>query len=386
MNTKNQNLVSNPSFEDFYILPQNFTNVKEKNTEIIPNWYFLATPDYFNKNCQNKTVGVPKNFAGNIKPLHGDAYAGLILRADKDNYKLSPRYSEHLENKLMDTMQAGKLYCCKLYIALADKSGFAIDGFGIHFSANKILFKNKDDVLKIQPQIENIEGKFLLFSKEWMLFSGIYKAQGYEKYMTIGNFKPLHQTNVYRIKTKLKEKINLFSYYYIDNISVEPIEKVEDCECTAISHFLHIDYSEIQNKPISEKALLIDTTKINDIYFGQIEIGKPLELKNIYFDFDKFDLLPQSFDELNYLFDLVERNPQYNIMIEGHTDSLGTDQYNIDLSKNRALSVANYLISKGCRPTRLNWKGYGSKCPVSTNNTNEGRQLNRRVEFTLLYK
>jgi len=385
-NAKSQNLVSNPSFEDFYILPQNFTNVKEKNTEVIPNWYFLATPDYFNKNCDNKIVGVPRNFAGSIKPLDGNGYAGLILRADKDNYKLSPRYSEHLENKLTNTMQADQLYCCKLYISLADKSGFAVDGFGMYFSNEKIIFNTKDDVIKIKPQIENIEGRYMLFSKDWMLFSGVYKAQGNEKFMTLGNFKPLHKTNVYKLKTKLKEKINLFSYYYIDNISVEPIENIDDCECTAVSHTLYLDYSIIQDSLIVEDIAILDTTKINDIHFGQIEIGKPIELKNIYFEFDKYDLLPQSFDELDYLFDLVERNPQFNVLIEGHTDSLGTDAYNKQLSKNRAQSVVNYLISKGCRQTRLLWEGYGKKQPVASNKTEEGRQLNRRVEFTLLYK
>lgn len=386
-NSVAQNLVSNPSFEEFFILPQNFTNVKVKNTEVIPKWYFLATPDYFHKNCNNKIVGVPRNFAGSIQPLQGRGYAGLILRADRDNYQLSPRYSEHLENELTSTLVRNQLYCCKLYIALADKSGFAVDGLGLYFSEEQIVFNSKDDVLKYKPHIENFEGNYLLFSKEWMLFSGIYKAKGDEKFMVIGNFKPLYETNIYRTKTKLKEKMNLFSYYYIDNVSVEPISTVEECECTAQSHTLALDYStDAKESSISKSTLKVDSNSIDDVHFGRIEIGKPLELENIYFDFDKYDLLPQSFEELDFLYDLIERNPQYDIKIEGHTDSLGTNEYNLALSDNRAKSVRDYLISKGCKVDRISWQGFGSTTPVDSNETEDGRQNNRRVEFTLLYK
>jgi len=71
-----QNIVSNPSFEEFFILPKDFTNVRYKNTEIIPKWYFLDTPDYFHKKCDSKITGVPKNFAGSINPMQGRGYAG----------------------------------------------------------------------------------------------------------------------------------------------------------------------------------------------------------------------------------------------------------------------------------------------------------------------
>jgi len=146
-------------------------------------------------------------------------------------------------------------------------------------------------------------------------------------------------------------------------------------------------YNKDKETPSVKKSTLkADSNSIDDAHFGRIEIGKPLELENIYFDFDKYDLLPQSFEELDLLYDLIERNPQYNIKIEGHTDSLGTNEYNFLLSDNRAKSVRDFLISKGCKIDRISWKGHGSTKPVDTNETEDGRQNNRRVEFTLLYQ
>ena len=70
-------------------------------------------------------------------------------------------------------------------------------------------------------------------------------------------------------------------------------------------------------------------------------------------------------------------------MIEGHTDNLGTYEYNIQLSLDRAMAVANYLLGKGLPGERINYEGYGYTRPLSDNRTEEGRQLNRRVAFRI---
>ena len=91
------NLSLNGNFEEFFFLPDNFTQVKQKNTEFIPKWLFLSTPDYFNKKNKHRVVGLPKNFAGSIAPESGLACAGIILHADPVNYTFSPKYSEHIQ-------------------------------------------------------------------------------------------------------------------------------------------------------------------------------------------------------------------------------------------------------------------------------------------------
>ena len=88
--------------------------------------------------------------------------------------------------------------------------------------------------------------------------------------------------------------------------------------------------------------------------------------------------------ELNRVVQLLTENPVIEIEMSAHTDSRGTDEYNFKLSDNRARSVMEYIISKGIANTRITSHGYGETKPVATNDTDEGRQLNRRVEFKIL--
>lgn len=121
-----------------------------------------------------------------------------------------------------------------------------------------------------------------------------------------------------------------------------------------------------------------------DIPLKKIEIGNAIVLKNIFFDFDKATLRPESFNELDRLVQLLTENPTIKVEISAHTDSKGSDDYNMKLSQRRAESVVNYLISKGITSDRLVAKGYGETKPIDTNDTEEGRQNNRRVEFKIL--
>jgi len=77
---------------------------------------------------------------------------------------------------------------------------------------------------------------------------------------------------------------------------------------------------------------------------------------------------------------ILKDNPDVSIHIEGHTDSIGTEEYNLQLSRKRAESVRNYLVSKGISPERITIFGFGASMPIATNQTEEGRALNRRVE------
>ena len=121
-----------------------------------------------------------------------------------------------------------------------------------------------------------------------------------------------------------------------------------------------------------------------DLYLVPIEVGQVVRLNNVFFDFDKWDLRGESFLELNRVVKLLTENPSVEIEMSAHTDSKGSDEYNFKLSDNRARSVMEYIISKGIDPGRITSHGYGETVPVATNDTDEGRQLNRRVEFKIL--
>lgn len=126
------------------------------------------------------------------------------------------------------------------------------------------------------------------------------------------------------------------------------------------------------------------TPVIKNLFLTQIEVGLTVRLKNIYFDFDKTTLKSESFVELDRVVDFLNRNSSVSIEIAGHTDNKGSDTYNQNLSQGRSQSVVDYLISKGIDPSRLEARGYGESKPVETNETEEGRAINRRVEFTVL--
>jgi outer membrane protein OmpA-like peptidoglycan-associated protein len=121
-----------------------------------------------------------------------------------------------------------------------------------------------------------------------------------------------------------------------------------------------------------------------DIGLNKYKTGTVIILRNIFFDFDKATLRPESKAELERVYQLLVENPRLKIRIAGHTDSMGSDEYNQKLSENRARSVYEYLIQRGISADRLSYIGYGESKPVDTNETDEGRQNNRRVELEIL--
>jgi outer membrane protein OmpA-like peptidoglycan-associated protein len=121
-----------------------------------------------------------------------------------------------------------------------------------------------------------------------------------------------------------------------------------------------------------------------NLYLSPIETGDIIRLNNIFFDYDSNNLKIESFFELDRLLELLVANPKLEIKIGGHTDGDGSDEYNLKLSMGRAMSVVQYLIEKGIEKERLTGIGFGKQIPIATNNTEEGKALNRRVEFTII--
>ncbi len=111
--------------------------------------------------------------------------------------------------------------------------------------------------------------------------------------------------------------------------------------------------------------------------------GKAIKIENIFFDSGKYDLREESYAALDLLYKFMKVNPEIYVEINAHTDNIGSDEYNMRLSENRAGSVVDYLVKKGIERSRLFPQGFGKTMPVATNDTEEGRALNRRVEFRL---
>jgi OOP family OmpA-OmpF porin len=114
-----------------------------------------------------------------------------------------------------------------------------------------------------------------------------------------------------------------------------------------------------------------------------VELGTTVNLKNVLFEQGKTVLLPQSYPELDLIVSFLQANPAVKIELAGHTDNRGIPAQNVKLSQARVDKVKSYLVSRGIDRKRLAGKGYGGSKPIASNDSEETRQLNRRVEFTI---
>lgn len=139
---------------------------------------------------------------------------------------------------------------------------------------------------------------------------------------------------------------------------------------------------------VSENLDLGDVAEYQEIernlLLVPIEKGQRVAMNNIFFDVAKASLRPTSFPELNRVAKLLQGQPNLVIEIGGHTDSDGSDTYNQQLSASRAKSVREYIVSQGATASQISSKGYGEAKPVASNDTEEGKQANRRVEFIIM--
>ena len=103
--------------------------------------------------------------------------------------------------------------------------------------------------------------------------------------------------------------------------------------------------------------------------------------QQIHFEFNKDKIRPESFPVLDAVVEVMQKNPEIKLEVQGHTDNKGSSKYNKDLSNRRAHSVMKYLVSHGVEMSRLTSHGYGFERPLVDNSTDMNRALNRRVQF-----
>jgi len=365
---KAQNLIVNGNFDIYLRCPKSYNHYRSNIRELLPGWNTVnkSTPDFFHRCSQNTDVGVPQNFAGSIEPHEGDGYIGLILRADKETYPYSPAYSEHITGTLEFPLEKGKTYCLKMYYSLAQNSGITTNSTGVYFSTEKPEFSENDNIYPFQPQIIMHHDSVLNSSAGWHLLSASYTAQGGEKFITIGNYVSTAKSLAIPHKPEVLNDTRFFAYYYVDNVS---LVEVKDVECPFQTPF------------VSTIEKVSELNHPNDPDTPVFEAGNIYTLKNVYFDFEKAQLRPESYDELNLLIVFLKENMNIHIKISGHTDNMGRDSFNKLLSEARAKAVFEYLYEGGISIHRMNYSGMGSKVTVADNDTEYGRQQNRRVEI-----
>ncbi|NOT74084.1 MAG: OmpA family protein [Cyclobacteriaceae bacterium] len=348
-----QNLVMNPSFEDYYRCPNNFSTVSKEF--VLPGWRSATsgTPDYYHQ-CSWGDCDVPFNWAGESNAHGGFAYTGIYVWSRPTNKPRS--YREYLQGELKEPLKKDKRYRLEFFFKLASYSVYSVDRIGMLLTEEPVEDKG-DQVIAQKPTLSVIKNE--PFTKMgWESASMEYTAKGGERYLLIGNFFDNLTTQFTALETR-KGKSPMLSgsaYVYVDDVSVVPLDPEPEVITTPI---VWIDGQEV--KP--EESYI---------------------LKNIHFEFDKYVLLPVSFPELDKLVKIMEAKPDWKAELNGHTDDIGSEDYNLFLSKNRAQSVVDYLKSKGILSDRLVVHGYGKQRPLVESKDDSARMLNRRVEVRFL--
>jgi OOP family OmpA-OmpF porin len=355
------NFIKNGDFGFYYGPPQKqISDGQNKIESQLPFWISpdANTPDYYNQ--FRKLKNVPDNLSNEYNEIYN--YVGIILYHKQTGY-----YSEYITGELNSQLSPNQKYCLKIRIRLSQNSGYNIDRVGVLFSKNVPSIPNTTEKQHDLPQI--LFNEILDNRDTWITHHALYTAIGDEKYITLGRFSSLSETTINKTNpiNQSEGEYNQSAYYIIDKI--ELLKDTTACNC------LH----DRINKEFINR---VDFDLLNPLDSLQWNINKTFVLKNIFFDFDKSELLPASYNELEKLFNLLKAN-NVLITISGYTDSIGSEEYNKALSLSRAKAVADWLIAKGIDNNRIYIEGYGAKMPIVENNSDENRAINRRVEFKI---
>ncbi len=232
-----------------------------------------------------------------------------------------------------------------------------------------------------ERRMNGMPNQSLIFTFEYPENQGISKISNYitGNVYEIGSNKPL-KAKIELVDKANDEVVSVFEsnkttgeYFSILNEGGDYALYVESDGYLFESRAIALNDSIGHSEPIHE-----------DFYLKPIEKGERTQLSNIYFDVNSDQIRPESFNEIDRVANFLTKNPSVSIEISGHTDDTGSEEYNMQLSINRAKAVYNELMERGINQNRITYKGYGMTRPVSTNQDESSRQSNRRIEFEVL--
>lgn len=340
------NLVPNPGFEKLRRpLPEYDLDGSQSFRNSIDKWMSPnnGTPDlmFFVNGGYDLLDG----------PHSGKSMVAILTHNPES--KRSDTYREYIQAKLEKPLIEGEEYYVEFWVCRAKNSLMTSNNVGVAFSPAPTMNRDWIPLTEIEPVL-NVEEIINPEKPEWTKISGKFIAANRERFILIGNFFDNEATSFGETPNP-GENMFTNAYYLIDDIGVYQLN--------------------VRPEPEPEPETLASM---------EVEVGQVIRLDRIYFAFDKWDLLPASYEELDELITLMHKYPGMKIAIHGHTDSRGSDNYNFTLSDNRARSVYDYLAANGIAFDRIQSEGFGESKPIADNITDDGRQLNRRVEFMVL--
>lgn len=335
----------------------------------------------------------------------GKCYSSFVV-ADVDK-------KEFIQTWLSCPVEAGKKYRLSFYFRKNDQYEFI--PFGIYFSnqfeaSSRMSFNNLG---QSQVKITKKDVFTSNFTKKWHKVSVDFTATITADFMTIGNFYdyfPRMDTPIpkWRIASETVR-------YYLDEVSLQALETKDLCSNQAVKiveiknhHIRHLhnakaktnneNIEKVTHYSLFEKPLKKqnkrDTIRLDTLKNEKIVFEKPLEksfekitLPNIFFEFDRFEIVEKYQKDIIFALKPLRNKEFSTLTIIGHTDIIGNEKHNELLSLKRAETIAKIIVENGfCNKEKITISGKGAQQPVADNTTEEGRQLNRRVEIFIVFK
>jgi len=345
-----QNLLMNGGFEEENICMEYEKNCAPEgwiSTSLYADYYFDDAPNAF----------------------EGKHFTGLIL-SRKDR----PTVRNFLRSRLLCGLRKGAQYKLEFYLRSRHR---IFDSVGVYFSANDFLYQ-KDRLLNARPQLFIARGNQLKPTEEWQKVEFTYTANGTENFINIGDFNPRGHDFKFGVAD-----LNHSFYFFIDKVSLVPLNPLEHiCQESEIVREEEYAFNVRHNKL---DRLIYTYTKnppaVTPLAKTVVQRVDTLVIPDVLFATNSFALTGKANSVLDSFVLQTKALQIDSLVVEGHTDSQGSDELNQKLSVNRATSVAAYL--QPYVKTALITRGWASEKPVAENRTAVGRQKNRRVEIYL---
>lgn len=292
-----------------------------------------------------------------------------------------PNFRTYWQTMLKCSLQKGVTYKISFY-ASALGAQFIPENLGLLFSPVEVT-QRKVWPIMVKPSVQVKNKDVTSFKKsDWVKVDVEYTANGNEQFLVLGNFYTDNEMTRHR-KPK-SQKVT----YCVDELSVKRDGDSTACDPSyAVQEWLA---GRLRHTPYFGEPAVVKNTPVATKPQPQPEPVKEtridtLVLQDVLFRFDSGSLTPAASGVLDTIVAKLQQRNFKKIRVEGHTDSLGTDEYNLDLSGRRANSVMQYFIKKGMDTNLIAAEGKGEAHPVATNQSDEGRRRNRRVEILVEY-
>lgn len=375
------NLVLNPSFEG--------VDGKLKGAgqiTLAEPWQSMTMNpvDLYSADAKDDNFGVPENKYGKEKARTGENYAGVSFFGYKGRM---PR--TYLGTRLKEPLKAGKQYCLKFHVSMSDMSKYAVNNLGMYITKDS-LEEMSDGNLSFEPQIQNYSNK--IFEKQflWESICGVYKAEGGEQFIIIGNFASDEKTQqeTIRLSREFSGRQMYDAYYFVDDVSVIPTDKLDkkDCACDQIvGGQMEVEYktfgTDDKEKPASKKTYIVNSDgskaeesikKTGEKAAAAAESGTATEAKKdvwkvdkqvIYFAKGEYEPKASETEKIDKIAQYLQDNPDVKISIQGHIDK--SESGVKILGKRRGFYMEKALRDKGVDPSQIEYFSVEANQPVS---------------------